>query len=259
MTEALELACRETGSGPAVMLVHGLLGNGRNLQPLAQALSKNSYRVLTPDLRNHGHSPHNPVMNYPALAADLIALLDRHDIEQASLIGHSLGGKAVMATTLLNPDRVEKLAVLDMAPVPYAEFLAELLSTLRDLPVTGINSRKEADTWLADQGIRDSRMRAFLLQNLVRDDDGFGWRVNLDVLLKQRQTLTGFPNNTRPWPGPTLFLHGRESDYVQSDHHAAIHKLFPNAAIEAVIGAGHWLHADRPQAVAERLQRFLAS
>lgn len=256
MTMALELACGDTGSGPAVVLVHGLLGNGRNLQPLAQALA-DRHRVLTPDLRNHGRSPHSPVMDYPALAADLVALLDRHGIEKATLIGHSLGGKAVMATTLLHPERVSRLAVLDMAPVPYREFLGELLQTLEQMPLTTITSRSEADTWLAHQGIDDSRLRAFLLQNLSRSDDGFRWRVNLDVLLRQRQTLTGFPNDEPAWGGPTLFLHGADSDYVLPKHHEAVRRLFPQAGIEAIPDAGHWLHADQPDAVADRLRAFL--
>ncbi|MCS3902841.1 pimeloyl-ACP methyl ester carboxylesterase [Methylohalomonas lacus] len=256
MTTALELACGDTGSGPAVVLVHGLLGNGRNLQPLAQALA-NRHRVLTPDLRNHGRSPHSPVMDYPALAADLIALLDRHGIEKATLIGHSLGGKAVMATTLLHPERAIRLAVLDMAPVSYREFLGELLQTLEQMPLTEITNRNDADDWLAQQGVANSRLRAFLLQNLSRSDDGFRWRVNLDVLLKQRQTLTDFPDDEPAWDGPTLFLHGADSDYVLPEHHEAIRRLFPQAGIEAIANAGHWLHADQPDTVAKRLRTFL--
>lgn len=256
MSEALELACGDTGSGPVVVLVHGLLGNGRNLQPLAQALA-DRHRVLTPDLRNHGRSPHSDVMDYPNLAADLVALLDRHRIDKAALIGHSLGGKAVMATTLLHPERVSRLAVLDMAPVSYRELLGNLLQTLETMPLTELASRGAADDWLAQQGLADSRLRAFLLQNLARSDDGFHWRVNLDVLLKQRQTLTGFPDNQPTWSGPTLFLHGADSDYVLPEHHAAIQRLFPQADIEAIPNTGHWLHADQPDAVARRLRSFL--
>lgn len=256
MIEPLELTCGDTGNGPALVLVHGLLGNGRNLQPLAQALA-DRHRVLTPDLRNHGRSPHSPIMDYPNLAADLVTLLDRHGIDQAALIGHSLGGKAVMATTLLHPGKVNRLAVLDMAPVPYREFLGELLQTLQKMPLTAITSRDEADDWLARQDVADSRLRAFLLQNLSRSKDGFQWRVNLDVLLEQRRTLTGFPGDQPAWTGPTLFLHGADSDYVLPEHHEAIRRLFPRADIETIPNAGHWLHADKPEAVAERLRSFL--
>ncbi len=257
MTEALELACSRSGnqSDPAVIFVHGLLGNGRNLQPLAKALSAD-HHVLTPDLRNHGRSPHSPVMDYPHLAADVIALLDKHDIRQTALIGHSLGGKVVMAATLLYPDRVSKLVSLDMAPVAYADFLDGLLDILEQLPLTEIRSRNDADRKLADT-IPDSRLRAFLLQNLERTDDGFRWRPNLEVLRSQRQTMTGFPDMATPWPGPALFLHGTNSNYVRPEHHAAIHKLFPNASIEAIANTGHWLHADQPDTVAKRLRDFL--
>lgn len=255
MTTAVQLHTAITGDGPAVVLVHGLLGNGRNLQTLAQSLASH-YRVLTPDLRNHGRSQHSDVMDYPYLAADLIALLDQHTIEQATLIGHSLGGKAVMATTLLHPERVSKLAVLDIAPVPYADFFQGLIDQLKKLPVADFSQRSEADTAMAEF-ISDSRMRAFLLQNLVREADGFAWRVNLPVLADQRRVMASFPDDVSPWPGPALFLHGAGSDYVLPEHHEAIRRLFPHADIEAIPNAGHWLHADQPEAVAERLRAFL--
>ena len=257
MNECIELACTEAGSGPAVVLLHGLLGNGNNLKPMAKALA-DDYRVLTPDLRNHGQSPHRDAMDYPELTADLIALLDKNTIDQAALVGHSLGGKIAMATALLYPDRVSKLVSLDMAPVTYTQLLGDLLEKLQKMPVSEFKNRKQADQWLADDQVEDSRLRAFLLQNLVRGKEGYCWRMNLDALRKQRQTMTGFPDTAGPWPGPALFLYGEDSDYVRPEHHAAIRKLFPAAEIEGVPNAGHWLHADRPEAIADRLKTFLA-
>lgn len=257
MNDVVQLACTEAGSGPAVVLLHGLLGNGNNLKPLAKALA-DEYHVLTPDLRNHGQSPHSDVMDYPELAADLIALLDKNEIEQAALVGHSLGGKTVMATALMYPHRVNKLVSLDIAPVPYAQFLGDLLDKLQEMPINEFKNRKQADQWLADDGVEDSRLRAFLLQNLVRGKEGYCWRMNLKVLRSQRRTMTGFPDTAEPWPGPALFLYGEDSDYVRPEHHDAIRKLFPAAEIEGVPNAGHWLHADRPEAIADRLKLFLA-
>ncbi|MDZ7736756.1 MAG: alpha/beta fold hydrolase [Gammaproteobacteria bacterium] len=257
MNEAIELACTETGNGPAVVLLHGLLGNGRNLAPMARVLA-DEYRVLTPDLRNHGQSPHTETMDYPELAADLIALLDKNRIDRAALAGHSLGGKIVMTTALLYPDRVTKLVSLDMAPVPYAQTLGDLLETLQRLPLDTIRNRKDADEWLRCEGVEEKRLRGFLLQNLVRDKDGYCWRVNLETLRSQRQTMTGFPDTAEPWPGPALFLYGENSDYVLPEHHAEIRRLFPAAEIEEVPNTGHWLHAERPQPIADRLKKFLA-
>jgi len=239
------------------VLVHGLLGSGRNLQPLAKTLA-DEYRVLTPDLRNHGQSPHTEEMDYPALATDLIALLDKHAIDHAALAGHSLGGKAVMATALLYPNRVSKLVSLDMAPVSYVDLLGDLLETLDRLPLDTIRNRNDADEWLLCEGVKEERLRAFLLQNLVRHKSGYCWRINLDTLRRRRETLTGFPDDAEPCPGPALFLYGEESDYVRPEHHDAIRRLFPNALIEGVPNAGHWLHADRPQPIADRLKQFLA-
>lgn len=257
MTAAVELACSEFGNGPAVVLLHGLLGNGRNLQALAHALA-DRHRVLTPDLRNHGRSPHTEVMDYPSLAADVVVLLERYAIDTATLIGHSLGGKVAMATTLMHPDRVERLAVLDMAPVRYAKFFEGLLDSLKALPLEALQCRKHADEQLASV-IEDQRLRTFLLQNLIRTQNGFRWRVNLDTLQQQRLTLAGFPDTVAPWAGPALFLHGELSDYLRHEHYTAIKRLFPGARIEAVADAGHWLHADQPDAVATRLRCYLTA
>ncbi|MGL5179553.1 MAG: alpha/beta fold hydrolase, partial [Aeromonas veronii] len=109
---------KEQGQGPAVILIHGLFGSLDNLGLLARALSE-QYRVISVDLRNHGASFHSSEMSYPAQAADILTLMDRLNIAEATLIGHSMGGKVGMQVAKLAPERVTKLLVADMAPVAY--------------------------------------------------------------------------------------------------------------------------------------------
>lgn len=257
MPEAVELYCTETGSGAPVILLHGLFGNSGNLRAIARALAGN-FRVLTPDLRNHGRSPHSDIMDYPALAADIIALLDKHAIQTAAIIGHSLGGKVAMATALLHPQRVDRLTALDIAPVRYERSANDIIQRLLDLPLAEISGRAEADKLLA-KDISDERVRGFLLQNLEPADPGFQWRINLTALREHRSTLGGFPDLLEPYTGPALFLHGGESNYVRPEHHEVIRRYFPNAQIEPVAGAGHWLHIERRSAVVNTLLDFLAA
>ncbi|MGL6474680.1 alpha/beta fold hydrolase [Aeromonas hydrophila] len=107
---------KEQGQGQPVVLIHGLFGSLDNLGLLARPLSE-QYRVISVDLRNHGASFHSDEMSYPAQAADLLALLDRLELEQVAIVGHSMGGKVGMQLAKLAPTRVAKLVVADIAPV----------------------------------------------------------------------------------------------------------------------------------------------
>lgn len=255
MPKAVELYFTETGSGPPLLLLHGLFGNGGNLAGLAKGLA-DDFRILNVDLRNHGRSPHSRIMDYPALSSDIIALMDRQNIDTAFIVGHSLGGKIGMATALFYPERVRQLAVLDIAPAKYRRGSSTTIQFLCDLPLDEIKTRADADMRLA-KDIPDERVRNFMLQNLIPTESGMKWRVNLTALRDNRKLLADFPHITTPYTGPTLFLYGGQSGYIWPEHHDNIRKYFPNADILAIAGAGHWLHIERPKEVLDALRVFL--
>jgi esterase len=256
MNKAVDLHYSVQGEGPALVILHGLYGSGTNWARHAAWLAQ-SYRVLLPDLRNHGRSPHHPDMSYPAMAADLMRLLDREGLGQALLLGHSMGGKAAMTLALSAPERVSALVVADIAPVTYPEREhASIIAALQALPLASLPSRQAADHILAKQ-IGSTMVRQFLLTNLQRREAGFQWRLPLEILARQLPVLQGFPDAAGRYDGPALFIHGASSDYVLPLHHARIRELFPRARIEAVADAGHWLHVEQPDAFAAQLRRFL--
>ncbi|RME34103.1 MAG: alpha/beta fold hydrolase, partial [Gammaproteobacteria bacterium] len=169
----------EQGEGRPLVILHGLFGSGRNWQRVARRLAEH-YRVITPDLRNHGRSPHLPGMSYPEMAADLFELMERLDLPSTLLMGHSMGGKVAMTAALQQPEKVTALIVVDIAPVRYRHSFEPIFQALKSIPVEWIRSRQEAERLLAGY-IDDSVLRAFLLQNLNRDESGFHWRINLDA------------------------------------------------------------------------------
>ena len=238
-------------------ILHGLFGSGRNWNTVARRLAEQA-RVLVPDLRNHGASPHAATMTYPAMAADVRALLDRQGIERSDMIGHSMGGKAAMYLALTEPRRIDRLVVVDIAPVRYDHGFHGLIRILRQLPLEHVTGRAEADEWLAPQ-IFEPALRQFLLQNLVWRGDRYLWRINLDVIEQAMPDLMGFPDadGLRPFRGPVLFIAGERSSYVLPEHSIAIERLFPRAAIERLRGAGHWLHSEQPEQFLSIVQRFL--
>ena len=251
------LASTVVGRGRPALVLHGLFGSGTNWRTIARRLGTRIECHLV-DQRNHGRSPHARGMAYPDLAADVLAYLDAHRIGQAGLIGHSMGGKTAMTLALTAPERVRWLIVADIAPAPSPSDHGPIVDALRALPVESLASRSGAEATLAP-AVPDLGLRRFLLQNLVADEAGMRWRIDLDAIARALPDLTDFP----PMPphavyeGPTLFLRGERSDYAGAHREPRIRALFPAASIATVAAAGHWLHAEQPASVTARIEAFL--
>ena len=241
-----------------IVLLHGLFGSSTNWGTVARHLAANRH-VLVPDLRNHGRSPHDPDCSYQAMVGDVLRLLDTREVNRATVVGHSMGGKVAMLLGLQHPDRVEGLAVVDMAPVSYAHDFQGVVDALRAVDLAGLSSRADADAQMAPY-IGLSGVRAFLLQNLVKQPGGWGWRVNLDALAAAQKQITGFPvlPDGMTYERPASFIFGERSDYVQPAYLPQIRRLFPACLLCEVPGAGHWVYAEQPQGFMACLDAYLA-
>jgi pimeloyl-ACP methyl ester carboxylesterase len=176
---------------------------------------------------------------------------------RAELLGHSMGGKAAMLLALDRPELVERLIVADIAPVDYdAQALRPYVEGLRALDPSALRSRKAVDEALAQQ-VPDAGVRAFLLSNLDRRHGKLAWKPNLAAIDAGLEAISGFPERSGRYDGPTLVLAGAKSAYVDAHGKAEIARLFPNAEVRQVAGAGHWIHADAPEATIAELKRFL--
>lgn len=252
----VELVAQTHGEGPDLVILHGLFGSGRNWTTHAKQLAER-WRVHLLDLRNHGGSPWHDEVSYPAMAADVAAYLDREGLERPTVVGHSMGGKTAMALALDQGERIERLVVVDIAPVPYGHSHAGFIDAMLalDLPVLG--KRSAVDAALAGE-IPDAGVRAFLLQNLTQRDGSLAWRLNLCALQAAMPALVGFEVPVREaYEGPAFFLAGADSDYVLPEHEGQIRGLFPEAEISHIPGAGHWVHAEQPAEFMARLTGFL--
>ncbi|QIT53785.1 alpha/beta fold hydrolase [Aquisalimonas sp. 2447] len=251
------LNTRIQGEGPAVVILHGLFGSGTNWNRIARDLASD-HLVVTMDLPNHGQSPHVEHMHYPDMASAVAATMDQHGIPPATVVGHSMGGKVAMALALTDSDYVRRLLVADIAPMAYGDHgHGRLLRALQRMDPQRLGSRGAASEALADD-IPEAGLRQFLLTNLEAANGGFRWRIPLATLESNLPVIADFPEFDTNYAGPSLFLHGEKSDYVPESAHADIRSLFPEARIEALPGAGHWLHAEQPDAFTRRLRAFLA-
>lgn len=251
----MELFSREFGQGSPVVILHGLFGFSDNWQTIAKALADH-HLVITPDLRNHGRSPHVPTHTYPEMADDLQVFLEQHWVFKTALVGHSMGGKVAMQFALHHPDMVERLVVVDIAPGPAADNHAHIFRALLDLDLSRIATRQEAEAWLEPR-VPDFGTRQFLLKNITRNADGtFAWKMNLPVLWgAYPDILAGVQGE--PFDKPTLFIRGGRSNYVQDEDFPLIRRMFPQAQVVTIEGAGHWVHADKPTELLALVREFL--
>src|SRR2546423_12644539 len=133
----LQLAVTEYGAGPPVAILHGLFGSGRNWRSIALQLAPR-HRVLAFDLRNHGTSPWADGMGYDEMVEDLRASLHACGIDRVVLLGHSMGGKVAMTMALLYPHAVDRLAVVDIAPVYNPPSLLAYVHAMRAVELRSV-------------------------------------------------------------------------------------------------------------------------
>jgi esterase len=252
---AMMLHAIEAGHGEPIVLLHGLFGAARNLGVIQRALAPR-FRVIALDLRNHGSSQHAAEMDYPAMAADVLETLAQRNALPATLIGHSMGGKAAMLAALTKPNSVSRLLVADIAPVPYVHGNERITAALMALRLSPGLTRSAADVALAN-AVPDASMRGFLLQNLVFGEHPH-WRIGLTEIARAIPALEGWeaPPDVR-YAGPSLFVAGASSDYVRPEYRPAIRVLFPRARFVTLKNAGHWVHVDNPSGFVSVLEGFL--
>lgn len=245
-------------TAPPLIIAHGLFGSARNFQTLAPKLA-NGRRVLVVDMRNHGESPWVESMDYNEMGQDLGLMIEEHAGGSAVVLGHSMGGKAAMALALTRPELLAALIVADIAPVAYPHSHLDYVHAMQSVDLSSISRRSEADSVLAET-IPQPMLRAFLLQSLTIRDGEAGWQLNLDALETGMGAITGWPEDLsgKSYEGPSLFIYGGASEHEVAKSEPLIRELFPQAELQELAGAGHWLHAEKPAEFLEAVNTWLA-
>jgi esterase len=246
----------EAGHGePTLVLLHGLFGSARNFG-LVQREFASRRRTIALDLRNHGASPHDATMRYADMAADVMQALDRMSALPAILLGHSMGGKVAMQAALTHAESVARLIVADIAPITYPPHYRDIANAMLAMPLVSGMTRAEADAALT-QSVPDAAMRAFLLQNL-QVGKAPAWRIGLGEIVAAFGEIEGWdaPVDAH-YGGPTLFVAGATSRYIQPEHRPIIRSWFPSARFVTLKNAGHWLHADNPSGFIAVVEAFV--
>ena len=266
----MKLFFRKLGSGPPLIIIHGLYGSSDNWISIGKSLAEN-YTVHLIDQRNHGQSPHDDIHDYPSMRDDLIEFMDQQDIPKAILIGHSMGGKTAMYLAESNPERIEALIIIDIAPTPYlveeragqALSHKEIMEGMLAVDFSLAGTREDVDRQLS-RSIEPARVRGFLLKNVSRTDGGeLRWKLNLQALYSNLENVLGGLDPAKYSGGeeiagfPVLFIRGQRSGYITDNDILVIRQIFPMARVTTLPDAGHWLHVEQPTLLLKTIRYFL--
>lgn len=253
----MKLNYKILGEGEPLIILHGLLGMLDNWQAPARLL-EDQFQCILVDLRNHGHSPHAPEHSYTAMMEDIIELMEQElDLSQAHFLGHSMGGKVVIKLAQEHPEKVRKLIVADIGPKYYPIHHDKIFAALRAVPLEALSKRTDAEPYM-EPFVSEVGVRQFLMKSLYHPGRGvYGWRFNLDAL-ENRLDDVGESLNELDYEGETLFIRGGKSDYITDEDWPDIKLLFPNAFLQTIEDAGHWVHAEKPKEFVAAVRDFLS-
>lgn len=251
----MKLAFQTLGQGAPLVCLHGFLGSGDNLWPLADRL-KDGHRSLLMDLRGHGKSPHGRPYTLEGMADDVAETLRAEGIPQADVIGHSLGGKVAMALALRHPSLVRRLIIADITMAAARPYYDPLLAAMAATPVATLAKRDDAEPHLREAE-PTLETRRFLLKNLIpAGSGGFKWRFDLEGLKADHPKVLAQVLEAAPWPGPALLIHGDKSEFAPAEGIALTKRCFPALQVLTLPG-GHWIHVDAKEKFNEAVKGFL--
>lgn len=242
--------------GIPLLVFHGLFGMLDNWGTFGKEMGE-FFPVHLIDLRNHGKSFHSEEMSHDDLAHDISHYMEFHGIEKANLLGHSLGGKAVMQFAVKYPPKVEKLIVVDISPKAYPPHHQGIIKALESVDFTKLNSRQEVEEIL-HQYIPEKSVIQFLTKNLYwTEDKKLNWRFNLKPLSEKYNDFVSNAIKFGVFSGETLFISGEKSNYILPQDEFLIKQQFPHSSVITIKNAGHWVQAENPKDFNEEVKRFL--
>ncbi len=246
---------------PPLIILHGLWGASDNWLQVAEQLCQ-QFHVILPDLRNHGQSPHHEIMDYDSMSQDISIFIKKlHLSQQPAIVGHSMGGKILMTLLLKEPTLVKKAAILDIAPISYPilpdSFHQTLIDFMLNFPLSSYTHRESIHQRIREH-FSSETLKQIVFKNLRKGVEGFEWKINIPSIHKNMDKLLGWPTTLtmQEQQTPMLFIRGEKSTYITPSAWEATCRIFPDAQLATIQEAGHFLHAEQPNELAQTLMQF---
>jgi len=250
----MKLHYREMGTGKPLVILHGLFGFSDNWQSHAKKLSE-YFRVLLVDLRNHGRSDWSDEFSYDLMVDDIHELYVDLNLQGAILLGHSMGGKVVMQFAQKYPELPHKLVVVDIGIKEYPLQHGDVLTGINAIDLGNIASRMEAEEQMRPH-INSERVVQFLLKNLHWKEKGIlSWRSNMVSIERHLENIHS-SISSKEVGIPSVFIRGERSHYILDEDIEGIESTFIDSEVITIQDAGHWVHADQPEAFQNALLSF---
>jgi esterase len=241
------LNSRIEGEGRPLIIIHGFMGMNDNWKTLGGQYAAEGFQVHAVDMRNHGKSFHSDTFTYDAMVQDLVEYIEGNSLDMVDIIGHSMGGKAAMFFAVQHPEKLGKLVVADIAPKYYQPHHHTELEALNAVDFTTKPDRSAVEATLTEY-IKDAGTRQFMMKNLYWKEPGqLDFRFNLAIFNKEIDAIGEALPDGAHFDGPTLFLRGDRSKYIQDEDFGLLKEIFPNAEIKDIANSGHWVHAENPK------------
>ncbi|MGW3497951.1 alpha/beta fold hydrolase [Streptomyces sp. NPDC001020] len=253
--DGVRLSCRDWGgSGPPVVLLHGLAGHAGEWDVLAGKLSAR-HRVVAVDQRGHGVSERNPGdVSRAAYVADVVAVFHALGLHRPVLVGQSLGGHAAMLTAAAHPDLVSALVLVEAGPGgPNPNVQAEIGGWLDSWP-RPFTSREAAVAFHGGGPVGEG-----WAAGLEERDDGWWPRFDRDVMVDSlaENARRSFWDEWASITCPTLVVLG-QSGIIPPEEISGMLGRRPQTVAVSIPGTGHDLHLEQPAVLHRLLRRFLA-
>jgi esterase len=251
------------GDGPPVLMLHGFTGHAHTWDSTAAGLS-GRYRALALDQRGHGDSDWAPLYGSRPMVEDVLGFLDAIDLERVILMGLSMGGNVAYLLAASHPQRVERLAVLDIGPEISPVGAERITASLATKDVFESEDEAVAAARAANPRPTDQDLRHRVAHNLRPLPDGtltLKWDRALrdGTASRDEQTLE---ERWQAWSAvrcPILLVRGDDSDILSPDTAARMLKENPNATLAVVADCGHSITLDRPQGLLDALVPWLVA
>ncbi len=254
----IEAQCRVEEAKEDLIIIHGLFGMSDNWLKIGKELSVDR-KIIIPDLRNHGRSPHSSEFSIPILSKDLIELIENENCVNPILLGHSLGGRIVADIAFNYSKIISKVIIADMnlGEIKLRAEHESLFFLMKNAPLSNMKSIGEIDKFLSIY-VKSERIKMFILKNIHKNTEGiFDWKLNFPVLMGKFNQMMPKIDGEEKFTKPSLIIRGEKSDYVSDIAFKHIQEHFTDIRLKTISNASHWLHVDNPSQFINILKTFI--